>query len=471
MTILASGTDQFVRQAEPQLTDSYGVIVLNGTGTDVLLEQQAGSFRLPGVNIPRFARPAEQITSVLRDKWGISTVLLFSTVIGGSPEQCQYAVLEASARCQRLPAMLRWQPVEKAGCNLLDREEAELLQTCIARACQAYVGVDPAPFSRLGWIHRLHDWVGSTIQPLGSELTDVRQLNGSETFSLVRLGTGRRPFWFKAVGHPNLHEYSISLTLSHLFPGYVPKILASDPLLNGWLMESGGESTLGDTEDLETWLMAVQRLAQLQIESLQHTSQLLQAGCRDVRVETLASLVAPFFETMTRLMEQQTKTSPAPLTREELAELARTIRNALSLCIEIRLPDSLGHTDFNPWNALVDGKSCVFTDWAEAHVGHPLLTFEYLAAHLHKSCPSLMRHCDCLRKAYCQVWQAVVPLPRILRSLQLSPLIAVYAYASSGQSWRDPERLALPRVPAHLRSLTRRMKKEADSLRQGGICA
>jgi hypothetical protein len=444
---------------------------LNGSGTDVLLEQESVGAEFPVIYIPRFARPAEQITTQLRDTWGISTVLLFSTTAGADPERSRYAVLEASRGCERAPAVLQWLPVQKACCSLIDRVEADLLQSCVTRAAQPSFGVDPAPFSRLGWIHRLHDWVSNTVKPLGADLTDIRQLNGSETFSLVRFATTQKPLWFKAVGHPNLHEFSITLTLFSLFPDYLPKILSSDPLLNGWVMESGGELTLGDTEDLGTWQTAVQRLAQLQVESLQHTSKILKTGCRDLRAETLIGLATPFFDVVGTLMAQQTANPPAPLTRNELAELAHTIECALRLSCEIPIANSLGHTDFNPGNILVDGYSCLFTDWAEAHVGHPFLTFEYLVAHIRRSCPSLAAHCDLLREAYCQVWQTMVPRSTITRSLQLSPLIAVYAYAASGQSWRSPDRVALPRVQASLRSLTRRMKKEADTLRQGGICA
>jgi len=47
-----------------------------------------------------------------------------------------------------------------------------------------------------------------------------------------------------------------------------------------------------------------------------------------------------------------------------------------------------------------------------------------------------------------------------------SPLVAVFAYAVAGNSWRDPERLKIPQVPGYLRSLTRRMKQEADSVQR-----
>jgi aminoglycoside phosphotransferase (APT) family kinase protein len=146
--------------------------------------------------------------------------------------------------------------------------------------------------------------------------------------------------------------------------------------------------------------------------------------------------------------------------------VASTITNALHLLGDIGIPYTLGHGDFNPGNILVEGDRCVFIDWAEAHVGHPFLTFEYLLAHLRMVRPTLTMREDSLREAYTACWQSTLCSADIERGLQLSPLIAVYASAISSNSWRDPERLAVPQVPGYLRSLTRRMSQESGKLHQ-----
>ena len=48
-------------------------------------------------------------------------------------------------------------------------------------------------------------------------------------------------------------------------------------------------------------------LAELQIGSIHHGARLLQAGARDLGVNALSKMVKPFVETMTQLMERQTK--------------------------------------------------------------------------------------------------------------------------------------------------------------------
>src|ERR1700694_4932366 len=242
--------NQVVSQPPTTQTDCYRLMLLNSEGTDVLLQWANNKYALPEVRIPRFMRPADQITSLLRDTWGIPTILLFSCLIESPLGRPHYAMLEACKSSGQVPPDFAWVPIQKAPSYLIDCSEASLLQASHAKALQPYFGVDPAPFSRLGWVRRLYDWVKVTVAPLGIQPTDVSQLNGSETFSLLRFDTTKEPLWFKAVGNPNLHEFPITLTLSRLFPGYVPTILALDPLTNGWLMESGGESTLCGVDDL-----------------------------------------------------------------------------------------------------------------------------------------------------------------------------------------------------------------------------
>jgi thiamine kinase-like enzyme len=448
---------QGVLKPQPEM-DCYQLIVFNDTGTHIFLQQEHNKYSLPEVCISRFARPAQEITSFVRNIWALRTVLLWSDLIESEQEGRYYAALETTETKGILPAGLEWFPIHKA-VLLIDARSAALLEACQVKAVHPCLGIDAAPFSRLGWMRRLRDWIRVT-GPAGIELKDFFQLNGSGSFCLIRFETTSQPLWFKAVGQPNLHEFSIVLALSQRFPDYLPTILSFDPRVNGWLMENSGERTLRDTENVVLWKTAIQRLASLQIQSISCTSELLQAECRDLRIERLIGLVSPFFDLMVDLMARQAKSSPPALTSEELAGVASAIRAALHSMSELKIPVTLGHGDFNPGNILVDPDRCVFTDWAEAHVSHPFLTLEYLLAHLRKTCPTLITQQDHLRKAYTQYWLSTTPLANIDRALRLSPLIAVYAHAISGSAWRDPERRALPKVQAYLRSLTRRMEAE-----------
>ncbi len=452
-----------VRVEEGKKKDSYRLIVFNRAGTEVLLEARALGHELPLLNIPKFTRPAQEITTLLRNRWHIPSVLLFSGMLDQNPDRVYFAVLEAQVRTCTLPEGMDWFPVNHAISHLMKDRHDRVLETGYLRATNRMAGDDPEPFSRMGWLSNLQDWVSAVIRPLGMELKDFHQLNGCETFSLIRFDTTERPIWFKAVGKPNLHEFSVTVSLVELLPEYVPRLLATRPSCHGWLMADAGGPPLNEVEDSSAWKDAATALAGLQIASIDVIDDLIEAGCRDLRAATLLELVDPFLEAIGSLMQQQTKVPPQILSRHELSDLGATLKYALHCLQLLRIPDALGHSDFNPGNILVGSERCVFIDWAEAHVSHPFLTFEYLISHIRKDYPALARFEGAIRSSYAQRWQSVSLSEHVSEAFWFSPLVAVFAYAVAGNSWRDPERLRIPQVPSYLRSLTRRMKQEADS--------
>jgi hypothetical protein len=457
-----STTTQIPQSVKPNAieTDCYQLILFNHSGTSVLLRQQCS---LPQVDIPRFTRPAEQITSLLREIWGLSTVLLFSDKVRSG--DVFFAALEEVSGISTIVPGLKWFPVQRAASELPDSNETAALQSSYAKASEQSTDSNDAPFSRLGWMSRLQDWVATILRPIGAELSNFRQLNGSECFSLIRFETTKQPVWFKAVGKPNTHEFPITLLLSELFPHYVPTILGFNPALNGWLMKHVGDSTLRDREDSQAWLRTTRFLAELQLESAGQTAQLLRVGCRDLRVAALSSVADEFFDSMGLVMQKQTKVLPLALTRQELQDVCVIVKESLHALDESGIPNALGHSDFSPGNILVDRDRLLFTDWAEAHVGHPFLTFEYLLSHLRKVHPFLAKYEQDLRREYTERWQSKLYPKNIQGVVRWTTIAATYAYAISGNSWRDPDRQRIPHVLACLRALTRKMKREAEGLR------
>jgi len=102
-------------------------------------------------------------------------------------------------------------------------------------------------------MQKVEEWTEAAIKPLGMGLKSSEQLNGCETFSLIRFATTGNPVWFKAVGEPNLHEYAISQALARLFPSYVPAILATKPEWHAWLMADGGGPSLNEMTSVRAW--------------------------------------------------------------------------------------------------------------------------------------------------------------------------------------------------------------------------
>jgi len=447
--------------------DTYLLIVFDSAGTAVLVESQGNEYHLPKIEIPKFTRPAQEVTELLRSVWKLSSVFLFSGVVEESANASYFAVLESTDGLCLHPQGMEWFTIHHALSSLpFSKHECRAVRLSHAKLRRRIYKNSSEPFARLGWMQELKDWVDSNIRPLGMELRSLKQLNGCETFSLVRFATTQQPVWFKAVGEPNLHEFSISHALRKFFPRYVPNIIATKYEWHGWLMSDGGGATLDETSNPLAWQTAIATLADLQIESIGTIDDLLEAGCRDLRLPTLLELVDPFLDTMAELMNQQTKVRPPVLSRQELSHLSETIKDALQCLSALQISDSLGHSDFNPGNIIVGPEGCTFIDWAEAHVSHPFLMFEYFLSHLRKDYPTVVPFEDDLRSSYARRWQGCSSAEHVSEAFLFSPLVAVFAYAVAGNRWREQECLKIPQVPGYLRSLTRRMKREAEMLQR-----
>jgi hypothetical protein len=289
-------------------------------------------------------------------------------------------------------------------------------------------------------------------------------MNASPSFSLIRFETDGWALWFKAVGKPNEKEFPITSTLARLFPNYLPPLLGVRPDWNGWLALEAEGCKLDEAQEITFWKATATALARLQIESIDHGPRILSAGARDLGPIVLASLVQPFTEMMTQLMEKQTKVPPAVLCREELLSLGDFIHSALAELEAVGIPQTLGHLDLNPGNIIVSPTRCVFLDWAEAYVGNPLFSFQYLLEHLRGMTAMGASVEAMLIASYCAQWQQVVSPAALDQALRLTPLLAAFAYATGNDVWADTQRLQEPATAGYLRSLTRRMNREANEL-------
>ena len=91
--------------------------------------------------------------------------------------------------------------------------------------------------------------------------------------------------------------------------------------------------------------------------------------------------------------------------------LGEQIEEALSLSADLGIPDALGHLDLNPGNVIVSEGQCVFLDWAEAYVGNPLFSFQYLVEHFRRMAGVDATAESGLTSAYCR-GVAVIGLAR-----------------------------------------------------------
>jgi len=449
--------------------DLYRILLLRKNGSELLVAGEHRPSALPCVEIPRWERTGINLNAVVRERYGISPVCLFTpdlSVTTDDGEPPLYQVMETREANARAPEGMYWLPVDAFSDQFFANAQDFRALTDTLRKIHEFENEETrGPFGKPGWIDELSSWIQHEVDPYGLRLTgEFRQLNASPTFALLRFATNESAVWFKAVGEPNLREFPISLTLSRLFPGFVPGILATRRAWHGWLMTEFVGSTLDEVADACAWERVAQTLGELQIASLGTTERLLDASCRDLRISSLRSLVDPFMEMMSQLMEQQRTTPPPVLDRGELRTLGRQIQEALSKLAELGIPDTLGHLDFNPGNILCSAHRCVFIDWAEAYVGPPFLTFDYLRTHLGRTEREDAGLSANVVTAYETHWRPVLSPDVVAEAMKVASVLAVFAYATATEGWRKPASFGESRAAGYLRSLTRRMHREMRRL-------
>lgn len=444
------------------------MIVLGRGGTEVLLIPDGERRVLPWVEIPRWQRVAENLTATVKSDWAEEVVCLFQLPTESADDRgvTRYQAAEHLRTVNGPnPKPIHWLAVSAADQDsLTEASDYVAIKQVRAMCSRGTEGSSARPFACVGWFGELRDWIQSVIEPMGFHLTgEFRQLNASPTFSLVRFETDGPALWFKAVGEPNVREFGITCALSRLLPNHISPALATRPDWNGWLSREVEGKLLSDVPDLALWERAAEALAGLQIESIDRGSQILSAGAHDLGSAALSKLIQPFMGVMAQLMERQPKVPPAVLDRKDLLLLEESLESGIQAIENVGIPETLGHLDLNPGNIVISESRCAFLDWAEAYVGNPLFSLEYLVQHAGRTFGAESGVGISLAQAYCALWGSVISPAAITDALTFAPLLAVYAYGVGNDVWRQPQELQEP-TAGYLRSLARRMHREAKRI-------
>jgi hypothetical protein len=451
----------------------YRLIVIRRDASEILLLEDGAGCCLPSVAIPPRQRVALHLTAEVNARWGLEAHCLFLPFIrtfSGNTQQTKFAVLESVTDNCRAPLGTCWLATKEAvrgdGCGTggspAIREALEQLHSYMSQP-------ETGPFARPSWFGELLEWTRRQLLPFGLRVTgNFRQLNASPTFSLIRLETNGVAVWFKATGAPNHHELGVSEFLARLFPDYVPAVWGVHSFWNGWISPEIRGRALEDFTNDSVWERVAGELAQLQIASIGKDTELVQSGCKDLRLSRLRDEIDPFVTRMAELMAAQPKQPPRALRNEDLALVRDSLKEACSLLEDVGMPDTLGHMDFNPGNIFMSPERCVFLDWAEGAVTHPLLCQEHLLEHYRRRWPEDRTGVGRIRAAYLRPWHALFSPADLELLTGSSSILAVFACAVN--TWRSRKALDLA-CAGYLRSLTRRMFREArEKLEWSGPC-
>jgi hypothetical protein len=444
------------------------VIVFSSSGDKLLGVPADKRLELPSVTIPVGERSGKTLAERMRQRWNCEVICLFSPTLPSSHDGGpHYQVAEFWREIETGASPTRWAAVHSLTPECFACEEDYAALQRALDECSERVGQEESrPFARLGWFEALRAWVSETIAPLGLNLgAGFDQFNASPSFSLIRFATSGRPIWFKAVGEPSLHEYHLTGLLAQVLPDFVAPVMARRADWHGWLSPEIPGEGLAESRVLANWKSAADSLARLQIASVDSTNQLLAVGARDLRVARLGELRLPFFEELARLMEEQAKFPPPPLSPSELHWLSREIEECLAEMNALNLPDTLGSCDLNPGNVIVAGDRATFLDWSEAYVGQPFFSLAYVQEHFRRSLPASDE--TEFVESYLSPWRSRVPAEHIAVAVETVPLLAAFAYAAGCNLARDDASIPNPAKSGYLRALGRRMHLEARKRGQG----
>lgn len=406
---------QSPQSVEDQL--HYRVAIVLPHSREILAEGDGDSRRLPTIAIPRWSRVAEQVTTAIKHRWNLQTIMVDS--LAHSDDAPGLAVLEARS-CDELDRGTSLRP-SHPDLICIEARGRKLLREVITET-----GKDRNPLLRLGWIDEAQRWLQSNVRDREIQFAgDIRQLNAGAGFALIRLGASDgSAYWIKAVGPPNSHEAPITEMLSKCSPASLPPLVAVHPTWNAWAMEEVG-SALTDSVDAETISLVSLSLARLQHQTISHTKAFLDCGCGDQRIETLRRYLPEFLDSVAMLISDTALEDSGPDVATILPRMEHALRIALDEMGQLGIPDTINNNDMKLANILFDGRRCAFIDWCHAYWGNPFLTFQHVHIYLSRRLPALARP---FQEAYAKAWAARLSESQVEGALALAPIVAPYAY-------------------------------------------
>lgn len=433
----------------------YRLALISAKSRELLVEATSRGPVLPRFSIPPRTRPAAELQKEARGRWGVSIFVVDFLKQSAVHPYCAIAELLS----QDIPHELATCEIDDVSLAELTFEERDLAENICAGKTS-----NRGPFSRAGWIQEAIEWIqintGRAVKPEG-----VEQYNASATFALACFPMeDGSVFWLKATGKPNQHEFELTRTLARLCPRYLPQLISARSDWNAWLMADAGEPPAQDLH-LTAIENVVLIMAELQLETVEHTAALLAAGAEDQRLTILHSRIHEISDYLQRAMERQTSTKVPRLTAVQIKELGCVLERACSAMDQLCVPDTILHGDLNWGNILFRDGIYVFTDWCEAQIGNPFLGFQSLRLLIQNE-KDLQQTERRLKDLFGQAWRRRLTSQQIGRAFALSPILAVAVhflrlYNAAKLSSEDHSEFE-----SYARSLARHMDREAkeDSL-------
>jgi hypothetical protein len=264
------------------------------------------------------------------------------------------------------------------------------------------------PWARASGVRELLGWASLHVDLAGPPV----QRKTWNLACLFRLPAADGPVWLKAIPSFAAAETAAITAFAEVAPSLVPAVLASAP----------GRLLLADVPGADCWDASPQVVAEAVHGLAAAQARIGQPprGLPDRRPETLATAVRA-------LLDGPVGTELSP----EKLRAAKSLHWRWEMLADCGLPDTVVHGDFHPGNWRCGDGSPVILDFADAHLGNPVLdglrSIDYLP-------PDRRREAA---DAWIAAWSAAVPRSRPAEALLIAEPLAHLAYAVRYQEFLD----------------------------------
>jgi len=276
------------------------------------------------------------------------------------------------------------------------------------------------PWARIEGLREALTWASDTLRAAGRPLTGpAEQYRTWNLSALFRLPTGQGSVWLKTTPGFAADEASVIAAFARVDPALVPPVIGAGP----------GRVLLDHLPGQDCWdapariiTSAVPRLvaAQATLATLANHPLDLPAGLPDRRAPVLAAQIRALLDGPVS----------GDLTTGEVTA-ARGLLSRFGLLDECGLPDTIVHGDFHPGNWRSDGGPPAVMDWADAHLGNPVLDGLRIRDFLPEAKRSIAA------RAWVEAWTFRRPGCDPARALAVAEPLAHLAYAVRYQEFLD----------------------------------
>jgi hypothetical protein len=358
-----------------------------------------------GVDIPWWAE-TEPVAARLRAVLGVPVIVLrLLRADGGDGSRDGHVTYHVAALSRPAPGLLAGGPAVPADVR------AELDVTDERRS----------PWARLDGVLELLGWASDVLAAARRHVTGAAvQRKAWNLAALFQLPTAPAPVWLKATPRFAADEASVIAAFAHVDPTLVPPVIGAGP----------GRVLLEHLPGEDCWDASPEIIASA-VGRLVTAQAALAGGLPDPLGSTLPGLL----DRRTPVIAGQIRALLDGPVAGELsageAAAARDLLGRFAWLDECGLPDTLVHGDFHPGNWRSDGGPPTVVDWADTHLGNPVLDG--------------LRACDFLpaarrpaaARAWVEAWSACVPGCDPARALRIAAPLAHLAYAVRYQEFLD----------------------------------